>query len=121
MAGGRRRATPDMWRNTRFGSRTRFRPWPFLPHFEEGGELHLKTDAFGYCLVAPEQPLGLRALPALEPGPQEVVVEVAGCGVCHTDIGFAYERVPTRHPLPLILGHEIAGRVVRAGDRKSVV
>lgn len=46
----------------------------------------------------------------------EVIIEVAGCGVCHTDIGFAYEGIPTRHPLPLILGHEIAGRVVEAGE-----
>jgi 6-hydroxycyclohex-1-ene-1-carbonyl-CoA dehydrogenase len=51
-----------------------------------------------------------------EPGAGEVVVAVAGCGVCHTDLGFVYERVPTRHPLPLTLGHEIAGTVVAAGE-----
>ena len=45
----------------------------------------------------------------------EVLVEVAGCGVCHTDLGFYYEGVPTRHPFPLTLGHEIAGKVVEAG------
>ncbi len=45
----------------------------------------------------------------------EVVVEVAGCGVCHTDLGFFYDGVPTRHPLPLVLGHEIAGTVVETG------
>jgi 6-hydroxycyclohex-1-ene-1-carbonyl-CoA dehydrogenase len=55
-------------------------------------------------------------LPPLEPKKGEVVVEVAGCGLCHTDVGFAYGGVPTRHPLPLILGHEISGRVVDAGD-----
>ena len=49
------------------------------------------------------------------PGPDEVLVEVAGCGVCHTDLGFFYEGVPTRHPFPLVLGHEISGRVVEAG------
>jgi 6-hydroxycyclohex-1-ene-1-carbonyl-CoA dehydrogenase len=48
-------------------------------------------------------------------GPGEVVVEVAGCGVCHTDLGFFNGDVPTRHPLPLTLGHEISGRVVEAG------
>ncbi len=48
-------------------------------------------------------------------GPAEVLVEVAGCGVCHTDLGFFYDGVPTRQPLPLTLGHEIAGRVVEAG------
>lgn len=49
------------------------------------------------------------------PGPGEVLVEVAGCGVCHTDLGFHFGGVPTRHPYPLALGHEVSGRVVRAG------
>ncbi len=48
--------------------------------------------------------------------PGEVVVEIAGCGVCHTDLGYYYDGVPTKHPLPLTLGHEISGRVVSAGD-----
>jgi 6-hydroxycyclohex-1-ene-1-carbonyl-CoA dehydrogenase len=48
-----------------------------------------------------------------------VIVEVAGCGVCHTDIGYAFDGVPTRHPLPLILGHEISGRVVGTGESAS--
>lgn len=50
------------------------------------------------------------------PGEGEVVVEVAGCGVCHTDLGFYYDGVPTRHGFPLTLGHEIAGVVAEAGD-----
>ncbi|MFN8177721.1 MAG: 6-hydroxycyclohex-1-ene-1-carbonyl-CoA dehydrogenase [bacterium] len=49
------------------------------------------------------------------PEPGEVLIQVCGCGVCHTDLGFYYEGVPTRHPLPLTLGHEVAGRVVEAG------
>ncbi len=48
------------------------------------------------------------------PGAGEVIVAVAGCGVCHTDLGFFYDGVPTRHPLPLTLGHEISGVVVEA-------
>jgi len=62
------------------------------------------------------------------PAPHEVIVEVAGCGVCHTDLGFYYEGVPTRHGFPLVLGHEISGTVVGAGtasgawiDRQVVV
>ena len=49
------------------------------------------------------------ALPALERG--EALVRVAGCGLCHTDIGFYSGAVRTRHSLPLVLGHEIAGVV----------
>lgn len=45
----------------------------------------------------------------------QVLVEVVGCGVCHTDLGFVYDGVPTRHALPLVLGHEISGKVVDAG------
>jgi len=56
-------------------------------------------------------------VPELKPG--EALVEVAGCGVCHTDIGYFYDGVPTVTKPPLTLGHEIAGRVV-AGDEKLI-
>lgn len=50
------------------------------------------------------------------PGKGEVLIEVAGCGVCHTDLGFFYDSVPVRHEFPLTLGHEISGRVIEAGE-----
>ena len=52
-------------------------------------------------------------VPDLKPG--EVLVEVAGCGVYHTDLGYFYDGVPTVSKPPLTLGHEISGTVV-AGD-----
>ncbi len=45
----------------------------------------------------------------------EVLVKVAGCGVCHTDLSFWHYGVQTKQALPLTLGHEISGEVV-AGD-----
>jgi 6-hydroxycyclohex-1-ene-1-carbonyl-CoA dehydrogenase len=72
--------------------------------------------AYGFQLTAPGTALRRCELPNLAPGPDEVVVQVAGCGVCHTDIGYAFDGVRTRHALPLILGHEISGRVVEAGE-----
>jgi 6-hydroxycyclohex-1-ene-1-carbonyl-CoA dehydrogenase len=36
--------------------------------------------------------------------------------VCHTDLGFYYEGVPTRHALPLTLGHEVSGRIAAVGE-----
>ncbi len=48
--------------------------------------------------------------------PGEVLIETAACGVCHTDLGFYYDGVPTKHPFPLTLGHEISGRVVETGE-----
>lgn len=77
------------------------------------------SGAHGFQLKTTGAALQSCGLPALDPGPADVVVEVAGCGVCHTDVGFAYENVPTRHPLPLILGHEISGRVVAAGEKAA--
>lgn len=61
-----------------------------------------------------------RAVPGLSPG--EVWIRTAGCGVCHTDVGFAFEGVRTRHPFPLVLGHEISGVVEAAGaDHEDLV
>jgi 6-hydroxycyclohex-1-ene-1-carbonyl-CoA dehydrogenase len=56
-------------------------------------------------------------VPELKPG--EVLVEVAGCGVCHTDLGYFYDGVPTVNKPPLTLGHEISGTVV-AGDEEWI-
>jgi 6-hydroxycyclohex-1-ene-1-carbonyl-CoA dehydrogenase len=54
------------------------------------------------------------------PGPGEVIVKVAWCGVCHTDLGFYYDSVPTRHAYPLTLGHEISGIVVETSPEASM-
>ena len=62
-----------------------------------------------------DEPLVETEVEAATLGEGEVLVEVAGCGVCHTDLGFYYDGVRTRHALPLTLGHEISGRVVETG------
>lgn len=53
--------------------------------------------------------------PLPEPPAGYVTVEVLGCGVCHTDLGYLYDGVPTAHKGPLVLGHEIVGRVDGGG------
>jgi 6-hydroxycyclohex-1-ene-1-carbonyl-CoA dehydrogenase len=50
--------------------------------------------------------------------PGDAVVEIAGCGLCHTDVGFYTGGVETAKR-PVILGHEISGTVV-AGDEDLV-
>lgn len=45
-------------------------------------------------------------------GPGDVLIEIRGCGVCHTDLSYFYMGVPTVQKPPLSLGHEIAGVVV---------
>ncbi|MHB8877734.1 MAG: 6-hydroxycyclohex-1-ene-1-carbonyl-CoA dehydrogenase [Myxococcaceae bacterium] len=52
---------------------------------------------------------------AKDPSAGRVLVKVAGCGVCHTDLGYLYGGVPTKQKLPLVLGHEISGVVLAAG------
>jgi 6-hydroxycyclohex-1-ene-1-carbonyl-CoA dehydrogenase len=73
-------------------------------------------------LTAAGAPLEIRDVPDPKPGDGDVVVRVAGCGVCHTDIGFWKDGVPTKKPMPLTLGHEVAGTVVEAGkDARALV
>jgi len=79
----------------------------------------MSIDGHRWLMTAVNAPLE-RAAFQPEPGPAEVVVAVAGCGVCHTDLGYLYDGVRTNHPLPLALGHEVSGRVVAAGaDAKA--
>jgi 6-hydroxycyclohex-1-ene-1-carbonyl-CoA dehydrogenase len=49
----------------------------------------------------------------------EVLVRVAGCGVCHTDLGFFYDGIRTAKSPPLTLGHEISGIVEEAGAHQE--
>jgi len=69
-----------------------------------------------WLMRAAGDPLVPEAFDPPAPGPAEVTVAVAGCGVCHTDLGFYYDGVATKHGLPLTLGHEISGHVVAAGS-----
>ena len=77
----------------------------------------MSLTARAYFLDAPGAPLACRDLDLADPGPDEAVVEVIACGLCHTDLAFASGSVPAKHPLPLVLGHEVVGTVVRAGER----
>ena len=68
-----------------------------------------------WVMEAVASPLTRQDFEPETPDETEVIVEVAGCGVCHTDLGFLYDGVRTNQPLPLALGHEISGRVVATG------
>lgn len=65
-----------------------------------------------YQMTAIDAPLAKVALPVPELKSDDAIVQVAGCGVCHTDLSFWHAGVPTRHQLPLVLGHEISGTVI---------
>ncbi len=63
----------------------------------------------------PNRPLAVEEVPRPRPGAGEVLVQVAACGVCHTDLHYIDHGVKTFMPPPLILGHEAAGTVVELG------
>ena len=54
-----------------------------------------------------------------DPAPDEVVVEIAGAGICHTDIAVQHGHLP--FPMPGVLGHEGSGTVVTVGDDVTTV
>jgi len=75
----------------------------------------MSSEPVRWVMTGKGQPLAPVKFDTLSPGPDEVLVEIAGCGVCHTDLGFYYDGVRTKHALPLTLGHEISGHVIEAG------
>ncbi|AXA34859.1 MAG: alcohol dehydrogenase [Candidatus Sumerlaea sp.] len=68
-------------------------------------------------LEAARTPLVLREVPMPSPSANEVLIAVEACGVCRTDQHIADGELPPPPHLPLILGHEVVGRVVRVGER----
>ncbi len=64
-------------------------------------------------------PLTIEQIARPKPAAQEVLVEVEACGVCHSDLHLADGDWPQMIPItkrPLVLGHEIAGRIVEKGN-----
>jgi len=59
--------------------------------------------------------LKLMDLDVPEPGPDEVLIKVAGCGVCGTDYHIYSGEVPFAKP-PVVIGHEITGKVHMTGS-----
>ncbi len=74
-----------------------------------------KTDTMpAMVLEKPGQPLQFKRVPIPSPGPGQVLLHIAACGICRTDLHIIDGELP--HPkLPLIPGHEIVGRVVARG------
>jgi len=79
-------------------------------------------------LINPSRPLELQELPIPSLGPDDVLVQVKAAGICHSDAHYRAGRSRVR-PLPMTLGHEVAGiiekvgehvRTLRAGDRVCV-
>jgi propanol-preferring alcohol dehydrogenase len=65
-------------------------------------------------LERPRTPLVMRERSAPEPGSGEILIEVAACGVCRTDLHVVDGELPNPK-LPIVPGHEIVGRVAALG------
>ena len=65
-------------------------------------------------LVQPGKPLELFDIPVPAVGAGDVLVRVRAAGICHSDVHYRAGRSPV-YPLPLTLGHEVAGEVAELG------
>jgi S-(hydroxymethyl)glutathione dehydrogenase / alcohol dehydrogenase len=70
-------------------------------------------------LIAPGSPLEIETLSISKPGPHEVLIRTAACGLCHSDLHFIEGSYP--HPLPAVPGHEAAGIVEAIGSEVRTV
>lgn len=74
--------------------------------------------ATGYAAVQAHARLAPFSFERRDPGPEDVVLEVLHCGVCHSDIHYVNDDWGFTR-FPVVPGHEIVGRVTRLGPRVS--
>ena len=85
------------------------------------GSLNINSDpieAIGYGNLRKEYPLELMSFQRRAPRPEDVVIEIMYCGVCHSDWHVNRDEWKNTK-FPIITGHEIVGRVVKIGNRVS--
>ena len=70
-------------------------------------------------LIEAGKPLQIEQINIANPGPHEVLIRTAACGLCHSDLHFIEGTYP--HPLPAIPGHEAAGIVEAVGSEVRTV
>ena len=67
------------------------------------------------------EPMRIEDVPTPEPRAGEILIRVAGCGVCHTALHYLDHGTPTFKKPPVILGHEVAGTVAAVGAGVTTV
>ena len=65
-------------------------------------------------MEAGTRPLTRQELPRPTPGTDQILLKVSACGVCHTELDEIEGRTPPQR-LPMVLGHQVVGRVVDNG------
>jgi propanol-preferring alcohol dehydrogenase len=74
---------------------------------------------YAMLLETQRHPLVCKEVPVPQSGPEQVLIKVHACGVCRTDLHIADGDL-TEPKLPLILGHEVVGTVVKAGPKVTL-
>jgi len=74
------------------------------------------SEARAYAALSHASPLAPFALTRREPGDKDVVIDIAYCGVCHSDI-HSVRNEWGEGTFPMVPGHEIVGRVARVGRK----
>ncbi|MGI8753967.1 MAG: S-(hydroxymethyl)mycothiol dehydrogenase [Acidimicrobiales bacterium] len=74
----------------------------------------MATQVRAVIAIAKGEPVSIEEINIPDPGPGEVVVDIAACGVCHTDLH--YREGAINDDFPFLLGHEAAGTVESVGD-----
>src|SRR5437899_10151083 len=69
-------------------------------------------------LVGPGKPLEMAELALPSPASNEVLIRVRAAGICHSDVHYRRGTSPVE-PLPLTLGHEVAGTIEARGSEVS--
>ncbi len=75
----------------------------------------MKAMVLGRAAPVEEKPLTREDRQEAVPGPDEVSIAIEACAVCRTDVHIAEGEVPAR--LPIVPGHQAAGRIARVGAR----
>ena len=70
----------------------------------------------GYAAQSPTSGLAPFSFERRDPGPTDIVVEIAYCGICHSDIHQVRDEWHNAI-YPMVPGHEIVGRVTAVGNQ----
>ncbi|MBM4351593.1 MAG: zinc-dependent alcohol dehydrogenase family protein [Deltaproteobacteria bacterium] len=73
----------------------------------------MKAMVLRETLPVEQEPLRMEGLPDPVPGPQEILVRVSVCGICHTELDEIEGRLQPK--LPVVLGHQVVGKVAALG------
>src|SRR5476649_2554803 len=73
--------------------------------------------SFGYAAQDKSSPLAPFRFDRREPRPDDVVVSIDFCGICHSDIHQVRDEWGGNSIYPMVPGHEIVGRVTAVGDK----